>query len=134
MGQMYVYYVFIVEKPRFGTGDLVTFDGIFMKVHAYENRMKKRSVTFAPLFVCKNFEKFEIEPSPFIGVVGWATVAIVIVGLILAIVITKGQKRSSEVIARAVEGKRLDKARRWAKSQKEGDEEGDKEEDVEGES
>lgn len=121
------YWVFIVEKPRFWTGDLVAFNGIFMKVHAYENR--RGGTIHAPLFVCKNFERFEIEPSPFFGAVGWATFVIVIVGLVLAVIVIRTQKRSSEAIAHAVEGKRLDKARQWAKSRKEGDKEGDAEDE-----
>ena len=115
----YWYWVFIVEKPRLGTGALVVFDGIFMKIHAYENR--RGTTTLAPLFVCKNFGKLEIKPSSFFGAVGWATLVVVVVALILVIIITRAQRRSSEAIARAVEDKRLDKARRWARSRKEED-------------
>lgn len=115
----YWYYVFIVEKPRLGTGDLVSFDGIFMKVYGYENR--RGTVTLAPLLVCRNFRPLKLKPSPVFHIIGWLTFAVVAVGGIVALLITRSQRQASETIARSVEDKRLEKARQWAQSHKEGD-------------
>ena len=117
----YWYYVFIAEEPSFGTGELVVFDGIFMKVYGYENR--RGTVTLAPLFVCKNFERMELEPLTMHRTTGLITLAAVILGAVAAVFIARSQRRESEVVALAVEDKRLEKARRWARSREGGEQE-----------
>ena len=110
----YWYYLFIVDEPRCGTDDLVTFNGIFMKVYGYENR--KGTMTLAPLFIIKNFEKLKLKPLTMFNKVGWGVVGAVALVAIILVIIVRGQNRASEGISKAAEEKRIERAREWARS------------------
>jgi hypothetical protein len=112
----YWYYVFLTEKPMYKEDDLVTFNGVFMKVHAYETR--KRTRIYAPLLICKNFEKAVLPPWRPFYTIGWAVLVLLVVGGAAAIFISQSQKRDSDAVSRKVEQKRLDRARHWAESRK----------------
>lgn len=111
----YWYYVFVIEKPRLGTGDLVVFDGLFMKIYAYGNR--RGTVTRAPLMVTRNFRPLRMAPITTSRKIGWVAAVVaslVAVGLVL---VSGAQKRASNAIAISIERKRLDRARMWAEKQ-----------------
>lgn len=113
------HYVFIPQKPSFGTNDLVKFDGVFMKVHAYENR--KGTVTLAPLFVVKDFVKHEILKSDLHQNVGIAALVAIVICSVFAVLVVNNQRKQSETIARSIEDKRLAKVRKRVQSQSSSD-------------
>ena len=117
----YWYYVFIAEKPRFGTGGLVVFDGVCVMVYASESR--RVAVTLAPLFGCKSFEVMQLESLPRHRTTGLITLVAVLLGAVIAILMVRGQKRQSDAIALTVESKRLARARRWVQSREKKDQE-----------